>query len=381
MSKRMERHWIALTILTARCVACKQPLCITFTRQFVASGDELVGINEIADLAGVSRQAVANWRARFPDFPAPVVDLRSGPVFNTRQVKAWLRTRKVPMARVISLINLKGGVAKTTTTVALAETLAAVFGKKVLVIDLDPQTNATVMLIGEARWKEINEKGWTLATLFKDALDPSHKSFDLEKTLLRKVSDVKGAEKVDLLPSSLELIDVQDRLASAPSGQFYASTPIDILRLAVKPKLEDYDIVLIDCPPNLGIITLNGLRISEGYIIPTVPDVLSTYGIPQIVQRVKNFSKDIAEPIEPLGIAITKFQVNSKTHVNVLGNLKKQNDPPVLNTIQKQADQIAAAAEFQRGRRTLKQKYGYDGLADRYVELAQELLAELGIPA
>ncbi|MGD5588106.1 AAA family ATPase, partial [Xanthomonas citri pv. citri] len=152
----------------------------------------------------------------------------------------------------IALINLKGGVAKTTTTVALAETLSSTFGKRVLVIDLDPQTNATTMLIGEKRWAELNAKGWTLATLFKDALEPHNKSFDLKKTLQKGVSDVQGAN-VDLLPSSLDLIDVQDKLASAPTGQFYSVTPIDLLRLAVKSILDDYDLVLVDCPPNLGI--------------------------------------------------------------------------------------------------------------------------------
>lgn len=285
------------------------------------------------------------------------------------------------MARVISLINLKGGVAKTTTTVALAETLAARFGKRILVIDLDPQTNATTMLIGEARWKELNEKGWTLATLFKDALEPQNKRFDIEKTLQRRVSDVQGAEKVDLLPSSLDLIDVQDKLASAPTGQFYSVTPIDLLRLAVKTKLDDYDLVLVDCPPNLGIITLNGLRISEGYIIPTVPDVLSTYGIPQIIKRVKNFSREIAEDIEPLGIVITKYQDNSTIHINVSKSLRTQGDPPVFETVIRQANQIAAAAEFQSGRRTLKQKYGYGDLAERYGDLAKELLDKLEIDA
>jgi chromosome partitioning protein len=344
--------------------------------------DDLLGINEIAELAGVSRQAVANWRTRFPDFPQPVAKLRAGPVFRVRQVQGWLRRRKFPMARVISLINLKGGVAKTTTTVALAETLASRFGKRVLVIDLDPQTNATVMLLGETRWKQLNEKGWTLASLFKDALEPNDKIFDLEKTLQRKVSDVQGAEKVDLLPSSLDLIDVQDKLASAPTGQFYSVTPIDLLRLAVKSKLDDYDLVLVDCPPNLGIITLNGLRISEGYIIPTVPDILSTYGIPQIIKRVRNFSREIAEEITPIGIIITKFQANSTTHMNVSNNLRKETDvyPPVFKTIIRQADQIAAAAEFQKsGRRTLKQKYGYGDLADRYVDLANEILKKLEI--
>jgi chromosome partitioning protein len=341
--------------------------------------DDLLGINEIAELAGVSRQAVANWRVRFPDFPAPIADLRAGPVFRAGQVRAWLRRRKVPMARVVSLINLKGGVAKTSTTVALAETLSSHFGKRILVIDLDPQTNATTMLIGEKRWKQINEKGWTLATLFKDALDQNSKAFDIEKTLQKRVSDVQGAEKVDLLPSSLDLIDVQDKLASAPTGQFYSVTPIDLLRLAVKSKLDDYDLVLVDCPPNLGIITLNGLRISEGYIIPTVPDVLSTYGIPQIIKRVSNFAREIGETIEPLGIVLTKYQENSTIHVNVSNNLRKENDPPVFNTVIRQANQFAAAAEMQSNRRTLKQKYGYGDLATRYVDLATELLAKLEI--
>lgn len=341
--------------------------------------DDLLGLNEIAELARVSRQAVSNWRTRFPDFPKPVADLRSGPVFRLRQIQGWLRRRKFPMARVISLINLKGGVAKTTTTVALAETLASRFGKRILVIDLDPQTNATVMLLGETRWKELNEKGHTLATLFKDALEPQDKKFDLEKTLQRKVSDVQGAEKVDLLPSSLDLIDVQDKLASAPTGQFYSVTPIDLLRLAVKSTLDNYDLVLVDCPPNLGIITLNGLRISEGYIIPTVPDILSTYGIPQITKRVRNFSREIAEDINPIGIVITKYQANSRTHVNVSDNLRKKNNPPVFDTFIRQADQISAAAEFQSGRRTLKQKYGYGDLAERYVDLASELLEKMEI--
>ena len=119
-------------------------------------------------------------------------------------------------------------------------------------------------------------------------------------------SYVGAVRRLDLLPSSLRLIDIEDRLATISGGKFFAQNPIDILRKAVKPILDDYEYVLIDCPPNLGIITLNGLRISEGYIIPTIPDVLSTYGIPQIVERVDQFSKAITESIEPRGIVVTK---------------------------------------------------------------------------
>jgi chromosome partitioning protein len=101
------------------------------------------------------------------------------------------------------------------------------------------------------------------------------------------------------------------------------------------------------------------------------------------VKRVDNFSKEIAEEIVPLGIVITKFQANSTIHVNVSKNLRKDPDvPEVFETVIPQGNQIAAAAEFQAGtRRTLKQKYGYDGLAERYFDLAKEVLAQLEVDA
>ena len=364
-------------LLRPTCDLCKQNMFTKVTRhELAAPEDDFVGINEIAEFAKTSKQAVANWRVRYKDFPKPVLDLKAGPIFRLTQVRSWLRRKKIPMAHVLSVINLKGGVAKTTTTVALAETLSSVYGKSVLVIDLDPQTNASTMLMGEKKWKDLNEDGYTLATLFKDALDPKNKSFNLGKTLQKKVSDVQGAERVDLLPSSLDLIDVQDKLATANVGQFYSITPTDLLRLAVKSKLDDYDYVLIDCPPNLGIITLNGLRISEGYLIPTVADVLSTYGIPQILKRVASFAAEIGEDLEPVGIVITKYQEASSIHVNVAKDLRKNPDMPhVFKSMIRQANQVAAAAEYTPGgRRTLKQKYGYGDLAERYISLAKEII-------
>ncbi|MFL9677364.1 AAA family ATPase [Pseudomonas marginalis] len=346
----------------------------------MTSNDELVGINEISLMANVSKQAVANWRVRASDFPKPVIELASGPIFRRSQIRAWLRRNKrkgKSMTHIISTINLKGGVAKTTTTVALAETFSANMGKRVLVIDLDPQTNATLMLIGEDKWFELNNKERTLARLFKDAMDPDNRKFDLSKTLQKKVSDVGAAKTVDLLPSSLDLIDVQDTLASAPAGKFYAANPIEFLWRAVKSQIDEYDIVLVDCPPNLGIITLNGLRISDGYIIPTIPDHLSTYGIPQIITRIKDFSEAISEEIEPIGIVATKYQANSTVHNNVLKQLRDDEGlPVVMNSIIRQANQVAAAAEFQSYPRTLKQKYGSE-LANQYDDLAREIWEHL----
>ena len=281
------------------------------------------------------------------------------------------------MASVFATINLKGGVGKTTTTVALADFMSGVFGKKVLVIDLAPQTNATVMLIGEDRWRELNEREWTLARLFRDALDPLNKRFNLDTTLQRGVSNVKEAKTIDLLPSSLDLIDVQDRLATIPSGQFYSVNPIELLWRAIKSRLDDYDVVIVDCPPNLGIITLNGLRVSHGFVIPTIPDILSTYGIPQILTRVSQFSREIAEEIEPLGIIISKYQANSTVHVNTVKRLRASAELRVFQSMIPQANHISGAAEHS-GRVTLKQKWGYDNLAVSFEKLAGEVLSALG---
>ena len=266
---------------------------------------------------------------------------------------------------------------------ALAETFSAEKRKKVLVIDLDPQTNATTMLIGEDKWRELNDKGHTLAQLFKDALNPESKKFDLKKTLQKKVSDVSAAATIDLLPSSLDLIDVQDELINTPVGKYGAIRPFDILWRATKDLIEDYDVVIVDCPPNLGKITQNGLRMSHGFVIPTIPDILSTYGIPQIVRRVREFSEEIAEDIDPMGIIVTKYQANSNVHLNMHKQLARnhaadaKNWPPLFETVIPQANQIAAAAEH-AGYSTLKQKWGYQGLHNRISALAQEILVKLG---
>jgi chromosome partitioning protein len=351
--------------------------------------DDRVGLAEIAEFAGVSPAAVSNWRSRFQDFPDPVETLRAGPIFDSRHIRRWLREHKgVHMAHVVSCINLKGGVGKTTACVGVAEILASdwAHGQRVLVIDLDPQTNATTMLIGEDRWKKANAKGHTLATLFADSLeeDPSKKKFDLDATLITGASGVVGEYgaatpgSVDLLPSSLDLIDVQDRLAQMNPGQFYSNVPTDILRRAIRSRIDEYDWVLIDCPPNLGIITLNGLRISDGFVIPTIPDHLSTYGIPQILTRAEAFAENIGEPIEPLGVIISKYREQSTLHQETVKRLRANEAKlHVFKARIPESNTTADAAEH-AARQTFRQRYGYDGNYDRFKAIAHELRELVG---
>ena len=136
--------------------------------------------------------------------------------------------------------------------------------------------------------------------------------------------------------------------------------------------MDTYDYVLIDCPPNLGIITLNGLRISTGYIIPTIPDVLSTYGIPQITSRVSAFSDNISEKIEVMGIVITKFRAQSGLHKNTVRALRR-GDLHVYDSVIPERQAIAASAEF-TPLSTIRQKYGYQGEFESYYKLTQEIL-------
>ena len=278
------------------------------------------------------------------------------------------------MAIVISTINLKGGVAKTTTTVGLAEMLSSEFKKKVLVIDLDPQTNATLMLIGENKWKDLNEDGYTIATIFEEALNPDEVKFILEKTIQKGVSNISSIKNLDLLPSSLDLMDVQERIAKMATGPFHETNPIEILKQAIRPIKYHYDYILIDCPPNLDIITLNGLRISNGYIIPTVPDILSTYGIPQIVNRVKEFARNIDIKLEALGIVVTKYKENSKIHKNTLELLKNGTDAPLFYSIFKENNQMANAADFTKSYNTFKEKWGYDSQSQAFYNLAKQIV-------
>lgn len=288
---------------------------------------------------------------------------------------------------IIASINLKGGVAKTTTTVGLAQMLSGVFQKKVLVIDLDPQTNATTMLIGEEKWAELNKQGYTLKSLFADAVEGTA-DFNLDKTLQKSVGDVMEATTIDLLPSSLGLIDLQDKLTLTPKGEFGMRNPVTILLRGIKPLLENYDYILVDCPPNLGYMTLNGLRIIHGYIIPTIPDILSTYGIPQIVKKVNDFSEELScesgKRIFPLGIVATKVRERAPIHQRTLlqmrgnegklmGNMKIPY-PKVFATHFDESAKMAEAAEFQTSCRTLRQKWGYSGQFEAFEEFAKEFM-------
>lgn len=331
---------------------------------------DLVGIAEIAVMANASKQAVSNWRLRYDHFPKPLQNLQSGPVWNRETVEAWVKSFRGEETHVLSFINLKGGVGKTTTAVAVAELLAQEERKHVLLIDLDPQTNATVTVISEDRWAELDQEGYTVAQLFEDRLNPqSSPKFDVEKAIVHRVSTINdGIARLDLLPSSIRLIEMQDKIPMIALTGNFTTNPIEILRDALAPVLERYDYVIIDCPPSLGAITKNGLRISTGYVIPTIPDIVSTWGIYQIVDNVARFSSDIGRSIPAVGIVATKVQGNN-LHRRVVADLQSARlghfggaarfkQPPLFTNSIPQTVDVARGADVDADIRTFKGKYG-----------------------
>jgi chromosome partitioning protein len=256
-------------------------------------------------------------------------------------------------------------------------------------IDLDPQTNATVTLISEEQWAEMDKDGRTIAQLFEDRLNPQiAPKFDMEKAIAHGVSTVNnGIARLDLLPSSIRLIELQDRIPMiALSGNFTAN-PLEILRGALHPVIDRYDYIIIDCPPSLGTVTKNGLRISTGYIIPTIPDIVSTWGIYQIVDNVARFAQDIGRSIPALGIVATKVQANN-LHRRVVDDLQRRRlgrfgeggdvpQPSLFAHTIPQAVDVARGADVDADIRTLRGKYGtayaaLHGLTQEIKKLCEE---------
>lgn len=147
--------------------------------------------------------------------------------------------------------------------------------------------------------------------------------------------------------------------------------------------VDRYDYIIIDCPPSLGVVTKNGLRISTGYVIPTIPDIVSTWGIYQIVDNVERFAKAIDRSIPALGIVATKVQSNN-LHGRVIADLKTNRlgrfseqgglaQPPKFSNDIPQTVAVARGADVDADIRTFKGKYGtaYEALRGLTQEIKQ----------
>jgi len=241
------------------------------------------------------------------------------------------------MTRVISFVNLKGGVAKSTTTVTLAETLASAFLKKVLVIDLDPQGAATAMLCGAERMVRLmDEEHRTLLELMR-IVNPNNAKDYVDKA----VSDIvlQSGSSLDILPSHSEMVRYSE-------GTFKSGRAPDLskgdatLYYKLGSLLEQYEYVLIDCPPSIGRLTRFGLWFSDFYIIPTIPDFLSSRMFYDTVKQIEEYKEYIIKEgdVQPkacrfAGVIITKYQTQIATHDRTIQVIKDSFALPLVDKV------------------------------------------------
>jgi chromosome partitioning protein len=195
-------------------------------------------------------------------------------------------------SKVLAFINFKGGVGKTATVVNIGATLAKLHEKKVLIVDLDPQSNSSLWLMRPDRWREHVARGRrSTFQVFDDALQGKTR-FDFEDALVKGVATWTGftdLPRLHLLPAAVELLRVEDRIHELRASAIY-----QILESALGSHFKQYDYVLLDCPPNLYSATKTAIFAADSCIVPYVPDYLSLSGFQVLAEQVAEMREKFA---------------------------------------------------------------------------------------
>ncbi len=258
-----------------------------------------------------------------------------------------------PAARIFCVANQKGGVGKTTTTVNLAAGLSQV-GQRVLVIDLDPQGNATM-------GSGIDKRALDLSVY--DVLLGSSALADARKPSPKGGYDVLGANR-ELAGAEIELVDLERRERR--------------LKDALAAVARDYDFVLIDCPPSLSLLTLNGLCAAHGVVVPMQCEYFALEGLSDLVNTIRQVHANLNPELQIIGLLRVMFDPRVTLQQQVSEQLRSHFGDKVFNTVIPRNVRLAEAPS-----------YGQPGVvfdptskgAQAFVEFAREMVARLGRPA
>lgn len=246
--------------------------------------------------------------------------------------------------KVIAIANQKGGVAKTTTTHNLGVAMAAA-GKWVLMIDLDSQASLTI----SAGMEPLEAKRTIVDVLKKNSV-PLSECIQQIKERLYIVTSI-----IDLAPMEMEMLSRASREK--------------ILDRALKPVLDDYDYILIDCPPQLSILTINALSCADGVIIPVKTDYLAYRGLTQLQDSIKEIQELINPGLTVLGVIATLYDTRVSDDREILNLLQKEYN--LIGIIKRLA---AAKKGIYDGLAAVEQAPGSD-IAKEYVAIANMIMS------
>jgi chromosome partitioning protein len=254
-------------------------------------------------------------------------------------------------ARIVALVNQKGGVGKRTTAVSLAAALGR-SGRRVLIVDLDPQANATSALGQDAR-----ERAGIYEAIVGDV--------PLQQAIV-PVPD----EHIALVPSSPGLSGAEVELVSAENRERR-------LAEALAPVRGHFDLILIDCPPSLGLLTLNALVASGHVIIPVQCEYMALEGLSRLIETLERVRQGLGADLEILGIVLTMYDVRTRLAQDVAEEVQRH-FPQTFETIIPRVVRLGEAPSF--GQSIFRYEPG-GRAAQAYTALAAELLARVEVAA
>ena len=257
--------------------------------------------------------------------------------------------------RVIALANQKGGTGKTTTTVNLGIGLARL-GKKVLLIDADPQGDLTTCL----GWQNQDSLPTTLATVMEKVI--RDEPFTTDEGILHH------SEGVDLMPANIELSALEMSLVNAMSREF-------TLRTYVNEAKKHYDVVLIDCMPSLGMLTINALAASDSVLIPVQAQYLPAKGMTQLVKTIGRVKRQINPHLEIEGVLLTLVDGRTNLAKQIEASLR-EGYGKTLRVFGATVPLAVRAAETSAYGKSIFQHDAKSPVAAAYAKLAEEVLED-----